>query len=193
VGQSICEGDSGGPALDAKNAVVGVVSSGGNNVTSASTNAAVTCLGPETVNLYTATAPFRDVILAAFASVGATPVLVSVPMGETCTSSSECTSGLCATVEADAGTVCTESCATAACPDGFRCDTTGGRALCASAPSSGCAVAAGDEGWSGWFGVGIGVVVVWRRRRKRHRGLTTGPREALTPRPREALTPRPLL
>jgi hypothetical protein len=166
VGQSICEGDSGGPALDAKNAVVGVVSSGGNNVNSASANPAVTCLGPETVNLYTATAAFRDVILAAFATVGAAPVLVSVPMGETCTASSECTSGLCATVDADAGTVCTQSCATASCPDGFRCDTTGGESLCASAPSSGCAVAPRDDGWGAPFTIGMALAMFAVRRRR---------------------------
>jgi len=167
VGQSICDGDSGGPALDAKNAIVGVVSSGGNNTTSTSTNPAVTCLGAQTVNLYTETAPFRDVILSAFAAVGATPVLTSVPLGESCTSSAECTAGLCAVAFADAGMVCTQSCASASCPSGATCDTTGGKSLCVPAPSSGCAIAAGDEGWNGWMGLGIGVAVVWRRRRRR--------------------------
>jgi hypothetical protein len=167
VGESICEGDSGGPALDGAGAVVGVVSSGGNNVMTMSTNAAVTCLGASTVNLYTETAAFRDVILSAFNAVGSVPVLVDVPMGEACTSSGECTSGLCAVVDSDAGRVCTQSCATASCPDGFRCDTAGGHSLCAPSPSSGCAAAPRDGPWSSLFAAGlvIGLAVAARRRR----------------------------
>lgn len=167
VGESICEGDSGGPAVGVTGAVVGVVSSGGNNVMTMSANAAVTCLGPSTVNLYTETAAFRDVILSAFTTVGATPLLVDVPMGETCTSSAECTSGLCASIESDAGLVCTLSCATASCPDGFRCDSSGGHALCASAPSAGCSLSSGGSPWGSLFvaGLAIGCAVVARRRR----------------------------
>ena len=168
VGESICEGDSGGPAVGAMGSVVGVVSSGGNNVMTMSTNAAVTCLGASTVNLYTETAAFRDVILNAFTTIGATPVLVDVPIGETCTSSSECTTALCASVESDAGLVCTESCATASCPDGFRCDTSGGHALCASAPRAGCSMAPNDSTHGSPFagGLAIGCAVVARRRRR---------------------------
>jgi MYXO-CTERM domain-containing protein len=167
VGESICDGDSGGPALDVAGAIVGIVSSGGNGVSSMSTNAAVTCLGPDTVNLYTATSAFRDVILDAFTSVGATPMLVSIPMGESCMSANECTSGLCAAVEADAGTICTEDCASAACPGGFQCTVTGGKSLCASAPSSGCAVAPNGAPWGSCFAVGLALVGLSGARRRR--------------------------
>jgi MYXO-CTERM domain-containing protein len=153
VGESICSGDSGGPAMDASNAVIGVVSRGGNGILDASaSDPATTCLGASTVNIYTETAPFRDVILAAFATAGATPTLVSVPMGEPCTTSTECTSGLCAAVGGDAGTTCTQDCATTACPSGSRCDVAGGHSLCAPAPSSGCVVASTDDApASGWL------------------------------------------
>jgi hypothetical protein len=166
VGQSICEGDSGGPALAPSGAVVGVVSRGGNGVDDAAlTNPAATCLGSSTVNIYTETAPFRDVILDAFEAVDATPMLVSVPMGEACTSSSECTSGLCAAVEADAGTTCTQDCATEACPSGYRCDVTGGHSLCAPAPSSGCALA--PDGDVPSLGAGFAAFAVLAARRSR--------------------------
>jgi MYXO-CTERM domain-containing protein len=107
------------------------------------------------------------VILSAFNAVGSVPVLVDVPMGEACTISGECTSGLCAVVDSDAGRVCTQSCATASCPDGFRCDTAGGQSLCAPSPSSGCAVSPRDGPWSSLFAAGlvIGLGVAARRRR----------------------------
>ena len=93
IGESICEGDSGGPLLDAAGAIVGVASRGGNGVNDASVmDPAATCVGANAVNIYTETAPFRDVILGAFAAVGAAPQLVSVPMGEACTTSGECVS-----------------------------------------------------------------------------------------------------
>jgi hypothetical protein len=144
VGESICEGDSGGPALNASDAVIGVVSRGGNESTSTSTNPAVSCLGATTVNLYTETAAFREVILGAFAAVGSTPALVGVPLGEPCASATACTSKLCAAAGSDAGEVCTQDCTTVACPADFACNAVAGRSLCVAAPavgSSGCAVA----------------------------------------------------
>ncbi len=165
VGQSICDGDSGGPALDGDGAVVGVVSRGGNGVNPASGNAAVTCLGDATLNVFTETAAFRDVILAAFASVGATPRRVGVPIGEACSASSECASSLCAVVDADADatTVCTQDCATSACPSGARCATEHGASLCVPAlASGGCAVAPREEPspttWAGWL---LPLVALW--------------------------------
>jgi MYXO-CTERM domain-containing protein len=171
VGVSICEGDSGGPALDTRGAVVGVVSSGGNDVTTMSSNAAATCVGPTTVNLYTETAAFRDVILGAFTAVGAIPVLVAVPMGEPCSSAGECTSGLCAVVEPSAGRVCTESCKASACPGGFRCDTTGGEALCTPSPSSGCSASSGPPPWGAVLA--SGMVALWGVRARRRRARAT--------------------
>lgn len=79
VGESTCLGDSGGPALDAAGAVIGVVSSGGNRTTPTATDLASACVGPSAVNLYTEVAPFRGLILEAFAAVGAAPIRVGVP------------------------------------------------------------------------------------------------------------------
>jgi len=179
VGESICEGDSGGPALDATNAVIGVVSRGGNGVTATSSNLAATCIGASTVNFYSEAAAFRDLILGAFEAAHATPVLVGVPLGESCTGGSECTSGLCAMVDNDAGEVCTQRCASAPCPGGFRCAGDGGDALCVASPSgSGCAVASavnvGSQKSPGYFVALLAAFTAalgsrWRSRRGRTR------------------------
>jgi hypothetical protein len=170
VGQSICQGDSGGPALDAANAIVGVVSRGGNGADAASPNPATTCVGAGTVNIYTETAAFRDVILNAFAAVGSVPTLVEVAMGESCTSSGECTSGLCAVVDDDAGMTCTQDCKSEACPSGFRCDTASGAALCAPSPeSSGCASGSRARSPAGDGSVMLVFVVLLGRLRARYR------------------------
>ena len=64
VGESICSGDSGGPAFDARGAIVGVVSRGGNGRGSA-TNPAQGCTGVGTYNTYTRVAAFPTLIAAA--------------------------------------------------------------------------------------------------------------------------------
>ncbi len=51
VGESTCNGDSGGPALDSSGAVVGVVSRGGPG-----------CEGPEAHNIYTRVSAFRALL-----------------------------------------------------------------------------------------------------------------------------------
>ncbi len=74
VGEAICSGDSGGPALSAKNAVIGVVSSGGNGRFDPN-NPAAGCIGKNTTNVYTRLAPFAKLIRQAFAEASATPKL----------------------------------------------------------------------------------------------------------------------
>lgn len=73
VGESVCSGDSGGPAIVASGAVVGVVSRGGNGKAQDPENAASTCVGAQVV--YTSLAPFKTMIMGAFADAGATPIL----------------------------------------------------------------------------------------------------------------------
>lgn len=73
VGESVCSGDSGGPAIVASGAVVGVVSRGGNGKARDPENAASTCVGAQVV--YTSLAPFKTMIMGAFADAGATPIL----------------------------------------------------------------------------------------------------------------------
>jgi V8-like Glu-specific endopeptidase len=72
VGEAPCGGDSGGPAFSSKTgAVIGVVARGGNGA--ASFPAA--CIGAKTRNVYTATAPFKALILDAFKEAGGAPIL----------------------------------------------------------------------------------------------------------------------
>ena len=142
VGESICVGDSGGPALDSSNAIVGVVSRGGNDAPPSATNPAVGCLGRSTVNFYTETAPYKDFILGVFKTVGATPVLGGAPMD-------------------------------------------------ATAPGSGCTLAAADARGDGAIFVGAGLLMAAGRRRGRRRRPTSRPdaparadRRASSPAPR---------
>jgi hypothetical protein len=74
VGESICSGDSGGPALSERGAVVGVVSSGGNGMFDP-LHPELGCVGPQTRNTYTRLAPFERLIEQAFAAAGATPTV----------------------------------------------------------------------------------------------------------------------
>jgi hypothetical protein len=168
VGESICSGDSGGPLVTSSGAVVGVASRGGNGALDASlSDPEATCVGAMTVNVYTEIAPFRDVILHAFAAVGATPTLVDVPLGDSCSAASECSSGLCAAV-GDAGLTCTQDCTEVACPSGFSCDDSAGHHLCVTAPTSGCAAGgrSPDPPWAALFALPLLPLAVRRLRRR---------------------------
>ncbi len=72
VGEAICSGDSGGPALSAKGAIVGVVSSGGNGHFDPS-HPASGCRGRGTTNVYTRVAAFPALVRRAFTDAHATP------------------------------------------------------------------------------------------------------------------------
>src|SRR6188768_293393 len=64
IGISVCDGDSGGPALTTKNAVTGVVSHG------------ASCESKTARRIFTQVAPYEDVLLTpAFAYVGHAPIL----------------------------------------------------------------------------------------------------------------------
>ena len=68
TGEGTCAGDSGGPALSASGAVIGVLSRGGNGMKGGSVAA---CLGGE--NVYTAVAGFGDLLRGAYAKAGQDP------------------------------------------------------------------------------------------------------------------------
>jgi V8-like Glu-specific endopeptidase len=74
VGEAICSGDSGGPALSSAGAVVGVVSSGGNGRFDPN-NPARGCIGADTTNIYSRVAAFKSLTKLAFKEAGAAPVL----------------------------------------------------------------------------------------------------------------------
>lgn len=125
VGEAICSGDSGGPALNKDGAVIGVVSRGGNGQGS---RGAAGCIGGE--NLYTQVAPFKEMILAAYEEVGQKPWNDGSPnptlatFGEKCSDDAECQTGVCSDGK------CNQDCAKTKCKSGFTCEKFAGRKVC---------------------------------------------------------------
>lgn len=126
VGESICSGDSGGPAIaTSTGAVLGVVSRGGNG-TQDPNDPAAGCTGAQAFNIYTGVAGHKDFILSAFDAAAATPwvegslnPILSV-FGSACTAAEECQQGVCVQTAGDAPT-CNLDCSASACPDGYEC------------------------------------------------------------------------
>jgi MYXO-CTERM domain-containing protein len=184
VGESICSGDSGGPALASTKAIVGVVSRGGNATQPDPQNPASSCIGGN--NLYTKVAPFKSFILSGLALVGAEPWLENGPdprlakTGETCTAGSDCRSNLCARDPEGKGTPkCVDDCSVNACPDDMTCKVEGDVSLCrpptaepaanatTTTTTTGCAAAPGSSSPAGALGfvlAALGLVAVRRRR-----------------------------
>jgi MYXO-CTERM domain-containing protein len=185
VGESICSGDSGGPALAKTNAIVGVVSRGGNLTKPDPSNPASSCIGGE--NLYTKVEPFRDMILGAYALVeadpwyenGADPRLAKP--GAACSDGAECRSNLCLldpASEGGAATTCAADCSVDACAEGQTCTVEGEAQVCraTAAPASnaattttttGCATGAGrtssGASWGALVLAALGIVALRRR------------------------------
>jgi V8-like Glu-specific endopeptidase len=170
VGESICEGDSGGPAIADTGAVVGVVSRGGNGNSSSSAPAAG-CEGSATFNLYSKTQPFKDLIMAAAQEVGQNiwvegqPDPRLTPNGGTCGVDTDCQSNKCF------NSACAADCSTAACDSGFTCNA---QKLCVKSAAnhvtttkSGCSAAPGDSNGSLAAGILCGVLAFAARRRKK--------------------------
>lgn len=191
VGESICSGDSGGPAIADTGAQVGVVSRGGNGEQASQTDPSAACIGSQTENLYSKVFAFKDFIMTGFAAAGADPWLEGGPdprlskEGVACTDPSECQSNLCLTNPADGALECAADCSTAACPDGEECRTEGSNMVCRtpSTPQagsssgsgsgtttitkSGCAAAPGTSS-NGLLGAGLlGLALVTAARRRR--------------------------
>lgn len=175
VGESICSGDSGGPAFATETgAVLGVVSRGGNGREGG--NPATGCIGNATFNLYTTVGAHRDMVLAAFEEAGATPWLEGEPnpllaeFGETCDVGDDCQSGIC--IDDKAGPVCSQACGAAeACPSGFTCKTDD-KVCMAEEPEeeSGCSVAApGRETTALGVVLGLGTMLGLSLRRRARR------------------------
>jgi MYXO-CTERM domain-containing protein len=81
--ESICLGDSGGPVFAQEtNAIVGVVSRGGNGLDATAGGPASTCEGAD--NVATKLAPFKELITDAFARAGAEPRLEPKPEEDAC-------------------------------------------------------------------------------------------------------------
>jgi MYXO-CTERM domain-containing protein len=173
----ICEGDSGGPALDAQGRVVGVTSRG-----------ATGCVDPIYGDVYSWASWIKSTALHA-AEVGGytapawatgypTDPIFSYPIGATasCSTANACPSGLC--LGDGEGAYCTRACETAApCPSGYTCATVGKQQVCervvpppATSTSSGCSVEADDPTkpvpWSTGV-LGLAALALLRRRRRR--------------------------
>ena len=185
VGESICSGDSGGPALASTGAIIGVVSRGGNATKPNPNDPSSSCINGE--NLYTKVSPFKDFILEGFALVeadpwyenGADPRLAKP--GSVCTDGAECRSNLCLVADPKNPTVttCAEDCSVNACPDGQLCKTEGEAQVCRAAAdpakatsttTGGCATGPGRSssgllGSGGAFALGLAALVALRRRR----------------------------
>jgi hypothetical protein len=138
----VCSGDSGGPAFDTTtNAIIGIVSRGGNGTPEDPNDPAASCVGGQ--NLYTEVAPFKDLILQAFTASGHEPWLEGQPNPELgkfaapCARDSDCQSNLCQGGN-DAGMgFCTSDCSQTACPSGYQCHKQDGAQTCGLPESSG--------------------------------------------------------
>lgn len=175
VGESICSGDSGGPAFAESGAVIGVVSRGGNgNAQPDPSDPSATCI--KASNLYTKVSPFKDLLLEGYAEAQAEPwsegqpdPRLAVP-GTSCGANSECRSNLCLPdPDADDAKTCAESCADTACSDGKECVTEDGNKVCRS-PDKGCSTAPSSRSGTanGLFGIALGVLGVVTARRRRN-------------------------
>jgi MYXO-CTERM domain-containing protein len=185
--QGICEGDSGGPALDLQNRVIGITSRGGagcttpvySDVFGAGEWVKATTAHGAKVGGYTA---------PAWTTGFPTDPQFSTPVGAACTQPSDCESSNC--LAGTSASYCTRPCNDAAtCPDGYTCDTAK-LGVCVQIPppplpvvttpptatstsgdtaqASGCSIGAGDDPTKPvpWFtGSVVLAALAWRRRR----------------------------
>ena len=178
VGESICAGDSGGPAYaETTRAVVGVVSRGGNGkvVDPSKDPQYASCVdggGFVARNLYTRVDGFRGLLDEAFAAAGTEPWLEGGPdprkakAGEACASNDACRSALC--LEPGAAGYCSQVCddTPGACPESMECATGGDARIC-RLRSHGCATAPGARGATpAWLAL-LAAAGAWRARRRR--------------------------
>jgi hypothetical protein len=134
IGEGGCSGDSGGPALSAKGAVVGVISRVGNGQQQSEANRANFCLGSTTKGIYGEPSAHKELVMRAFQAAGAQPWLEGQPdprlarIGDKCAAATDCASNLCIAVSS--GQICSQSCATDACPSTMTCETVSGQRIC---------------------------------------------------------------
>jgi len=182
VGESICSGDSGGPAFADTGAIIGVVSRGGNHKRPTNNDPAANCVGADAENLYTKIAPFKELIMQGYELAEAEPWLENGPdprllkPGSACSDGAECRSNICVADPSQSNaTTCAQDCTSASCPEGQTCQVISGAKVCrapapankATSTTSGCASAPGSA--SSPVGLGLALValglVAARRRR----------------------------
>ncbi|MBX3186225.1 MAG: trypsin-like serine protease [Labilithrix sp.] len=192
VAESICSGDSGGPAFSSKGAVVGVVSRGGGGGENPN-NEAQNCIGRSVLNTYTHLSDKGALVTKAFAAAGAEPRTEGAPpgkgVGESCKSNLECSSDAC--IEG----VCERRCDDGTtCAPGEVCTAVGDKQICAPEPTvepasedleaepaaaapsrtvitetTGCSSAPGRAPAGAAFALALGAVALASMRRRRSR------------------------
>lgn len=141
IGEGICSGDSGGPAFASTGAVVGVVSRGGNGEQG---GGADSCIGSQTIGIYTHLANKRTLVDRAFKASGyqvrdegTPPGLVA---GEACVDNVDCSSNTC--VSKVCRTPCTED---NECELEEKCTPKGELSICLPAPNADTPASEGGE------------------------------------------------
>lgn len=182
VGESICSGDSGGPAFAQETgAVVGVVSRGGGGRGAADENdPAANCIGGS--NLYTKVAPFKDMIMKGYELAEAEPWLEGGPDPRklkpraACSEAEDCRSNLCLADPDEGGELtCAEDCSqTDTCTvEGQKCVAEGDAKVCRNPPppppprrvASGCA-ATGSSSPTSFAAMAFGLCALASLRRR---------------------------
>jgi secreted trypsin-like serine protease len=125
TGESTCNGDSGGPAIDQSSGeIVGVVSRGGPS-----------CVGASTRNIFTRTDVFASLIASAIGNpaknVGKEGKTPPDDVGANCTTGTDCSAGVC--LKSGASAYCSQTCNTMdRCPADYTCRAAkSGRDVCA--------------------------------------------------------------
>ena len=144
IGEGLCHGDSGSPALAWSGAVIGVASGLDNPALVLPSGTATDCVGRGLRGLYEATAAERDFILGAFAEAGATPWLEGQPdpraqvkeFEASCAHDDECKSNVCVAADRAPGR-CSHGCLETVCPAGYQCAPLDGRPRCLPAVEAG--------------------------------------------------------
>ncbi|MFO0678860.1 MAG: trypsin-like serine protease [Polyangiaceae bacterium] len=138
IGEAACSGDSGGPILSAKGAVLGIASRVGNGAdpVPGTANFCVNGNGLQAIGIYGSPSAHKALIMTAFQGAGATPWLEGqgdprlAKFGDKCAADGDCQSGVCVS-QLNGERTCSQSCVADACPTGYACtDAAGGKRIC---------------------------------------------------------------
>jgi MYXO-CTERM domain-containing protein len=185
--EGICGGDSGGPALDLSNRVVGVTSRGGADCTSP-VYGHVFGLGQWIMDTTVFAAGLAGYPAPVWATGGPTDPAFSFPVGGSCTKAEDCASGRC--MNDGVAQYCTRLCSVQApCEAGFTCEDTVNNVCVQSGEvtkdgtpttiSSGCSVSRSGEADPRrpvpWFtGAALFALAMIRRRSRTRSALKLG-------------------
>jgi hypothetical protein len=201
IGEALCRGDSGGPALTPGGAAIGVASSVSNPDLVSPSGTSDDCVGQYVRGKLQATEPHAELIRSAFAAAGATPWEEGQPdpradlgaLGDPCAADGECASNVC--VQGPGGeAACSQGCLEAACPQRFECQEVEDRRRCVPTPDEtgedeadgeGCAASGARSGrgstrWASLLVVGV-IALLRAGSARRTRPAAGRPRSAGSP------------